>query len=35
MKFESRGWKAVPASLPQFLTWAFASRFVPHSPRTP
>ncbi|MEV7471916.1 competence protein CoiA [Streptomyces kronopolitis] len=35
MKFESRSWKAVPASLTQFLTWAFASRIVPHSPRTP
>lgn len=35
MKFQSRSWKAVPASLPQFLTWAFAGRIVPHSPRTP
>ncbi|MER7467677.1 competence protein CoiA [Streptomyces sp. NPDC097981] len=35
VKFEGHSWKAVPASLPQFLTWAFARRIVPHSPRTP
>lgn len=35
VKFESRSWKAVPASLTQFLTWAFASRIVTHTPRTP
>ncbi len=35
VKFESRSWKAVPASLTQFLNWAFASRIVQHTPRTP
>ncbi|MBD3575263.1 competence protein CoiA [Streptomyces sp. KD18] len=35
MKFESRSWKPVPASLIQFLTWAFTQRIVPHTPRTP
>ncbi|MFI2458174.1 competence protein CoiA [Streptomyces sp. NPDC019539] len=35
VKFESRSWKAVPASLTQFLTWAFARRIVTHTPRTP
>ncbi|MFF6903304.1 competence protein CoiA family protein, partial [Streptomyces hydrogenans] len=35
MKFDSRSWKTVPASLTQFLAWAFTHRIVPHSPRTP
>ncbi|MFJ2271898.1 competence protein CoiA [Streptomyces sp. NPDC087849] len=35
VKFTGRGWSAVPASLTQFLTWAFARRIVPHAPRTP
>ncbi|MER6145694.1 competence protein CoiA [Streptomyces sparsogenes] len=35
VKFDGHGWAAVPASLPQFLTWAFAQRIVPHTPRTP
>ncbi|MFB9571406.1 competence protein CoiA [Streptomyces yanii] len=35
VKFTDRGWSAVPASLTQFLAWAFASRVVPHTPRTP
>ena len=32
MKFGSGVWTAVPASLVQFLGWAFAGRIVPHSP---
>ncbi|MFD4862841.1 competence protein CoiA family protein [Streptomyces atratus] len=35
VKFTGRGWSAVPASLTQFLTWAFARRIVPHAPCTP
>ncbi|MGC3002983.1 competence protein CoiA [Streptomyces sp. G35A] len=35
VKFEGRGWNTVPAPLTQFLTWAFASRIVTHTPRTP
>ncbi|MGX7760547.1 competence protein CoiA family protein [Streptomyces angustmyceticus] len=35
VKFSDRGWSSVPASLPQFLTWAFTRRIVPHAPRTP
>lgn len=35
VKFTDRGWGAVPASLTQFLTWAFAHRIVTHTPRTP
>lgn len=35
MKFDGTGWKAVPATLTQFLSWAFAHRIVPHTPRTP
>ncbi|MGW6602497.1 competence protein CoiA family protein [Streptomyces sp. NPDC055036] len=35
VKFTGRGWGAVPASLTQFLTWAFAHRIVTHTPRTP
>ncbi|MFE1765403.1 competence protein CoiA [Streptomyces angustmyceticus] len=35
VKFSDRGWSSVPASLPQFLTWAFTRHIVPHTPRTP
>ncbi|MFD5063829.1 competence protein CoiA [Streptomyces sp. NPDC058394] len=35
VKFTGSGWKAVPASLTQFITWAFAGRIVPHTPQTP
>jgi hypothetical protein len=35
VKFTGRGWSAVPASLTQFLTWAFAHRIVTHAPRRP
>ncbi|MDQ8707568.1 competence protein CoiA [Streptomyces sp. LHD-70] len=35
VKFSARGWRPVPAGLPQFLTWAFAGRIVTHTPRTP
>ncbi|GGU82448.1 hypothetical protein GCM10010211_55550 [Streptomyces albospinus] len=35
VKFEDRGWEPVPASLTDFLAWAFAHRIVPHTPRTP
>jgi competence protein CoiA len=35
VKFDAGGWKPVPASLTEFLAWAFARRIVPHTPRTP
>ncbi|WP_240512595.1 competence protein CoiA [Streptomyces griseoruber] len=35
VKFTGRGWRAVPASLTQLLTWAFTRRIVTHTPRTP
>jgi len=35
VKFDGRGWRPVPASLTDFLTWTFAGRIVPHTPRTP
>ncbi|MBV9025599.1 MAG: competence protein CoiA [Streptomycetaceae bacterium] len=35
VKFAGGGWSAVPASLTQFLTWAFARRIVTHAPCTP
>ncbi|MGV9454570.1 competence protein CoiA family protein [Streptomyces sp. NPDC003635] len=35
VKFTGSGWSSVPASLPQFLTWAFSGRIVTHAPRTP
>ncbi|MGY1548280.1 competence protein CoiA family protein [Streptomyces sp. MN6] len=35
VKFSGRDWSAVPASLTEFLTWAFARRIVTHAPRTP
>ncbi|WP_369265169.1 competence protein CoiA [Streptomyces sp. R35] len=35
VKFTGREWSAVPASLTQLLTWAFARRIVTHAPRTP
>lgn len=35
VKFTGRGWSAVPASLTQLLTWAFARRIITHAPRTP
>ncbi|MEU3278835.1 competence protein CoiA [Streptomyces antibioticus] len=34
VRFTGRGSGAVPASLTQFLTWAFAHRIVTHTPRT-
>ncbi|MFM9607151.1 competence protein CoiA family protein [Streptomyces niveiscabiei] len=35
VKFDGRRWSAVPASLTEFLGWAFAHRIVPHTPRIP
>ncbi|MER7394486.1 competence protein CoiA [Streptomyces sp. NPDC000151] len=35
VRFDERGWEAVPATLTQFLTWAFTHRIVLHTPRTP
>ncbi|WP_318205830.1 competence protein CoiA [Streptomyces sp. SCL15-4] len=35
VKFEEGGWRPVRTSLPQFLSWAFAHRIVPHTPRSP
>ncbi|MFD8381363.1 hypothetical protein ACFV2X_22925 [Streptomyces sp. NPDC059679] len=34
VKFDGRGWEPVPASLTDFLAWAFARRVVPHTPQT-
>ncbi|MGW2082719.1 competence protein CoiA family protein [Streptomyces sp. NPDC001939] len=34
VKFDGRSWRAVTASLTEFLTWAFTRRIATHAPRT-